>query len=94
LLRRIVKARDAYDLHVLLQKCALLSPNLRAHLEDAIYANEIDGAAISERPALIDLDRCSLELKPVLPPEIYMPLEQSEFGELHDAVKKLFEAWL
>jgi Nucleotidyl transferase AbiEii toxin, Type IV TA system len=35
LLRRIVKARDAYDIHVLLQKGAVLNPNLKAHLEDA-----------------------------------------------------------
>ena len=94
LLRRIVKARDAYDIHVLLQKGAVLSPNLMAHLEDAIHANEIDGGVILERLALIDLDRCSVELKPILPPEIYTPLEESEFGKLREAVKKLFEEWL
>jgi hypothetical protein len=38
--------------------------------------------------------RCSLELKPILPPEIYTPLEESEFEKLRDAVKKLFEEWL
>jgi hypothetical protein len=94
LLRRIVKARDAYDIHVLLQKGALLSANLRAHLQDAIYANGIDGEVISERIALINLDLCSFELKPILPPEIYGPLEESEFGKLRDAVKELFEEWL
>jgi hypothetical protein len=88
LLRRIVNARDAYEIHVLLQKGAVLSPNLSAHLEDAIHANEIDGAVLSERIALINLDLCSFELKPVLPPEIYAPLEESEFGKL------LFEEWL
>ena len=76
LLRRIVKARDAYDIHVLLQKGAVLSPNLSAHLEDAIHANEIDGALISERIALVNLDLCVFELKPILPPEIYAPLEK------------------
>lgn len=94
LLRRIVKARDAYDIHVLLQKGAVLNPNLKAHLEDAMHANEIDGETVSERIALIDIDRCSLELKPILPPEIYTPLEESEFEKLRDAVKKLFEEWL
>jgi hypothetical protein len=94
LLRRIVKARDAYDIHVLLQQGAVLNPNLKAHLEDAMHANEIDGETISERIALIDIDRCSLELKPILPPEIYTPLEESEFDKLRDAVKKLFEEWL
>jgi hypothetical protein len=94
LLRRIVKARDAYDIHVLLQKGAVLNPNLRAHLEDAIHANEIDGAVISERIALINLDLCSFELKPILPREIYAPLEESEFGKLRDAIKKIFEELL
>jgi hypothetical protein len=94
LLRRIVKARDAYDIHVLLQKGAVLNPNLKAHLEDAMHANEIDGETVSERIALIDIDRCSLELKPILPPEIYTPLEESEFEKLRDAVKKLFAEWL
>ena len=94
LLRRIVKARDAYDIDVLLQKGAVLNPNLKAHLEDAMHANEIDGETVSERIALIDTDRCSLELKPILPPEIYTPLEESEFEKLRGAVKKLFEEWL
>ena len=94
LLRRIVKARDAYDIHVLLQKGAVLSPNLSTHPEDATHANEIDGAVLSERIALINLDLCSFELKPVLPPEIYARLEEGEFGKLRDAVKKLFEEWL
>ena len=94
LLRRIVKARDAYDIHVLLQKGAALNPNLKAHLEDAIHANEIDGEIISERITQIDIDRCNLELKPILPPEIYTPLEEREFEKLRDSVKKLFEEWL
>ena len=81
-MRRIVKARDAYDTRVLLQKGALLSTNLRAHLQDVIHANEIDGGGISERIALINLDLCSFELKPILPPEIYMPLEESEFRQI------------
>jgi Nucleotidyl transferase AbiEii toxin, Type IV TA system len=92
--RRIVKARDAYDICVLLQKGAVLSPNLRAHLKDAMHANQIDGEAISERIELIDLDRCTLELKPILPPEIYTPLEESKFEKLRDAARKLFEEWL
>jgi hypothetical protein len=34
--------RRLRDIHFLLQKGAVLSPNLRAHLEDAMHANEID----------------------------------------------------
>lgn len=77
LLRRIVKARDAYDIHVLLQKGALLSPNLRAHLQDAIHANEIDAGGISERIDLLNVDLCSFELKPILPPEFTHPLRKA-----------------
>lgn len=94
LLRRIPKARDAYDIHVLLEKGAVLSPTLRAHLADAVYANEIDAAAISERLALIDIELCSLELRPILPPEVYLPLEEGKFGTLRDAVTTLYEGWL
>jgi hypothetical protein len=94
LLRRIVKARDAYDIHVLMEKGAVLSPTLRSHLVDAVHANEIDAAAISERLSRIDVELCSLELRPVLPPEVYTPLEEREFGTLRDALRTLYEEWL
>jgi|SRR5487761_96685 len=94
LLRRIVKARDAYDIYVLLEKGTALSSNLQAYLADAIRANEIDATAISDRLALIDIDRCSFELSSILPQEVYLPLEEDKFGRLRDAVAKLFEEWL
>jgi hypothetical protein len=94
LLRRIVKARDAYDIHVLSEKGAVLSPTLRAHLADTIHANEIGAEAISERLALIDVKLCSLELSPILPPEVYSPLEQGTFGTLRDALTTLYKEWL
>jgi hypothetical protein len=94
LLRRIVKTRDAYDIHVLLQKGAVLNRNLKAHLQDTMHQNEFGGDAISERIALVDVDRCTLELKPILPPKVYTPLEESEFAQLREAVRKLFEGWL
>jgi hypothetical protein len=53
-----------------------------------------DGEAILERIELIDLDRCTLELRPTLPPEIYTPFEKGKFEKLRDAVKRLFEEWL
>jgi hypothetical protein len=93
LLRRIVKARDAYDILVLQDKGAVLSSNLRAHLTDAIHANEIDGVTISERLALIDTKLCSVELKPILPPGVYAALEQGQFGSLKAAVTTLYEEW-
>ncbi len=94
LLRRIVKARDAYDIYILSERGAALSPILRAHLADAIYGNEIDAAAILERLALIDTKLCSLELSPILPPEVYSPLEEGKFGRLRDAVTTLYKEWL
>jgi hypothetical protein len=61
---------------------------------DAVHANEIDAAAISERLSRIDVELCSLELRPVLPPEVYTPLEEREFGTLRDALRTLYEEWL
>jgi hypothetical protein len=94
LLRRVVKARDAYDIAVLLEKGAALNSNLRAHLADAVYANEIDEAYIAERIAQIDADRCSLELNSILPPEVYSKLKNEGFATLRDAVATLYKVWL
>jgi hypothetical protein len=94
LLRRKVKARDAYDIHVLLKRGAVLSSTLQAHLADTIHANEIDAEAILERLVLIDIELCSLELRPILPLEVYSPLEEGKFGTLRDSVATLYEEWL
>ena len=94
LLRRIVKARDGYDIHVLLEKGAVLTPVLRAQLADAIRANEMDREAILERVEMMDEELCSLELGTVLPPEVYSPLEKGKFGALRRALMTLYEEWL
>jgi len=94
LLRRTVKARDAYDVHLLKQLGATLSPNLQAHLHDTVLANEIDSDTISGRIKRIDVDFCRLELKPILPLDVYSPLEEAQFAPLRDALKKLYEEWL
>ncbi len=46
------------------------------------------------RDALIDTKLCSLELSPILPPEVYSPLEEGKFGRLRDAVTTLYKEWL
>jgi len=94
LLRRNVKARDAYDVHLLKQVGATLNANLRAHLQDALLSNEIDSDAISYRITRIDIDLCRLELKPILPLDVYSPLEDVGFETLRDALKDLYGEWL
>lgn len=93
-LRRHVKARDAYDIYLLQRLGAVLNPNLRAHLEDALVSNEIDAELILNRRNSVDVDRCNLELKPILPPEIYGPIEDAGFEPLREAVTRLYEGWL
>ena len=94
LLRRSVKARDAYDVHALKRLPTELDSNLRAHLEDTLLSNEMDSDFILERIEGVDFNRCRLELKPILPPEIYASLEEVEFKPLRDALTELYERWL
>jgi len=89
-----VKARDAYDVHVLKKLGATLSANLQAHLEDTIIANEIDSDAILDRIERIDVNHCRLELKPILPPDAYASLEAAGFEPLRSALTELYEPWL
>ena len=42
----------------------------------------------------IDVDLCLLELKPILPPDVYTTLEDAAFEPLRDALKELYEEWL
>jgi hypothetical protein len=94
LLRRHVKARDAYDIYLLQGIGATLNHPLQAHLEDALLANEIDANGILDRMAHITGDLCSLELKPILPANVYSPLEAAGFEPLKEAVKALYGKWL
>lgn len=94
LLRRAVKARDAYDIQLLQGTGAALNPILTAHLEDTVLGNEIDSATITDRIAEIDVGLCRLELKPILPPNIYSALENEGFEPLRDALRGLYKEWL
>lgn len=94
LLRRAVKARDAYDGRLLQSIGATLDANLRAHLEDTMLANEIDSNAISGRIDRVDKNLCRVELKPILPPEVYAALEAREFEPLRQALRELYGEWL
>jgi hypothetical protein len=94
LLRRAVKARDAYDANLLRSLGATLSPNLRAHLQDTMLANEIDSNTISNRIDRVNENLCRVELKPILPPDLYATLEDAEFEPLREALRELYGEWL
>lgn len=94
LLRRAVKARDAYDVHLLLGIGATMNSILRGHLQDTVLANEIESDTISDRISRVNHDLCRLELKPILPPEVYSALERANFKPLRDGVSKLYKEWL
>jgi len=94
LLRRSVKARDAYDVHLLRERRAKLTSNLWAHLEDSIRMNEIDSESIATRIGKIDRKLCFLELKPILPADVYAVLEDSDFEPLRESLKELYGEWL
>jgi hypothetical protein len=72
----------------------VLSPNLRAHLQDTILGNEIDAETISNRIDRIAVDLYRLELKPILPANIYSTLEEAQFEPLRNALRDLYKEWL
>jgi hypothetical protein len=91
--RKFVKARDAYDIMLLLGAGATLGHTLTQHLDDRLRG-EFDEESIRERIDSITEKLCRAELKEVLPEEIYRPLERMGFQALRDALSKLFESWL
>lgn len=94
LLRRGVRARDAYDIYVLKQRGAELNANLEAHLSDALRNNEIDSDLIHERIEYIGSPRFRAELSAILPARAFSLLERTQFEDLRRAVRELFAPWL
>jgi Nucleotidyl transferase AbiEii toxin, Type IV TA system len=93
LLRRVLKARDAYDLMLLLDRGAWFSGNLKEHLSDRLIG-EFDSERIRERIERINATLCRADLKSILPEAIYRPLEESDFQPLRDALREIFADWL
>lgn len=91
--RRIIKARDGYDIHLLLTRGAKLNQALRDHLEDFL-SGEFGSDEIKTRIGQLTFKRCQTELQPILPPNTYEPLEKAEFKPLRDAVETLYADWL
>lgn len=88
--RRYLKARDAFDIHLLAHRGAYLDKNLRAHLEDFIRMREIDWKFIEDRIARTDNKSCTVELRPVLPAPIFAKLGEREFEPLRKSLRAVF----
>ena len=93
LLRRVVKARDAYDIRFLLDRGAVLNGHLRDHLADLLLGN-IDQERIAERIGSVTDGLCRAELKGFLPNDSYEALEKAHFQSLKDGLSQLFGEWL
>jgi len=92
--RRHVKARDAFDIHLLLTRGAQLDKNLQAHLEDFIAMKEIDQEFIETRIGSINAKLCTVELRPVLPQAVFEELAASDFETIHRSLRIVFSHWL
>ncbi len=93
LLRKIMKARDAFDIYRLRQFGVVLNEQLENHLEDTLLGHEIEGTDIAARIAQVDEKRCS-ELSPLLPSKVFELLAKEQFGPLRDALRDLYRRWL
>ena len=94
LLRRIVKVRDAFDIKLLIDAGAVLDQNLRAHFSDTLMSCEIETEDILSRIQQVDEKRCTKELEPVLPGEVFETLARQGFKPLRDALHQLYADWL
>ena len=92
--RRHVKARDAFDIHLLLTRGAQLDKNLQAHLEDFIAMKEIDRESIESRIQDINAKLCTVELRPVLPLAIFEELAKNEFETIRRSLRVVLAYWL
>jgi nucleotidyltransferase AbiEii toxin of type IV toxin-antitoxin system len=91
--RSRVKARDAYDIRLLVES-ATLDANLRTHLNDSLAWREIEGEDIQNRIADVTEDLCRAELQEFLPERIYAPLAKAGFRPLRDSLSQLFKEWI
>lgn len=94
LLRRGIKARDAYDIYILKQRGANLNANLSAHLSDSLRNNGIESEDIEARIEYINSRSFRSELSAILPERIYSPLARSNFVEIRAVIENLFAPWL
>jgi hypothetical protein len=91
--RRHVKARDAFDIHLLHARGASLTNNLEAHLEDFVL-QDMDDEFIGARIQSIDERLCTAELRSVLPPAVCEKLAKKQFGPIRDSLRMMFSLWI
>jgi Nucleotidyl transferase AbiEii toxin, Type IV TA system len=94
LLRRIMKVRDAFDIHRLRKSGVVLNEHLENHLHDTLMNHEIEAQDIFKRIDQVDEKRCVSELRSLLPPEVFEALAQEKFFPLRDALQHLYRRWL
>jgi len=95
LTRRRVKARDAFDIKLLLDSGAKLTEDLKIHLLDGPAADRMEDTHFrSARIEQVNARICEPELQPFLPEEIYRDLVKHDFQPLRDALITLFSEWL
>jgi hypothetical protein len=92
--RRYVKARDAFDIDLLLSKGSHLNGNLEAHLDDFIQMRELDTDLIRSRIASIDPKLCMVELRSILPQRLFTELAKDDFNRLRKALESVFSKWI
>lgn len=92
--RRYLKARDAFDIHLLLSRGATLDKALRPHLEDFIAMKEFGAEFIEERIEGVTAKLCTVELRPVLPLSLFEDLAKDDFQSVRRSVRTVFSQWL
>jgi Nucleotidyl transferase AbiEii toxin, Type IV TA system len=92
--RRHVKARDAFDIHLLLSRGAHLDKTLRPHLEDLIAMKELDKESVETRIEAVTAKLCTVELRPVLPLPLFGHLEKEGFEAIRQSLRIVFSDWL
>jgi hypothetical protein len=95
LTRKRLKARDAFDIKLLVDSGAKLTDTLKIHLEDGPAADRIeDPGYIAKRIQQVNASVCRPELESVLPQETYRELEARDFQSLRETLTRLFSEWL
>lgn len=92
--RRYVKVRDAFDIHFLITRGALLDKHLHAHLEDFVSMKEIDRESIDSRIENISPKLCTVELRPILPLAVFKDLAKYEFEPIRRSLRNVLSHWL
>ena len=94
-MRPFLKARDAFDIKLLMDSDAALDNNLKAHLTDGPGAEKLeDTEFLAKRIDQVNSRSCKPELQPYLPKQIYEELERGDFESLREALRELFSEWL